>query len=200
MISAFHRYLFLTTLAVSTVLATTSSAVARAKQSSTTHPKEKKSMKLTSPSFKNQANIPVKYSCDHDNISPELIWDDVPKGTKSFAIISDDPDAPAGTWTHWLVYNIPGQVRHMPEYMPAQEALKDGTLQGLNDFRRIGYGGACPPEGHGQHHYHFKIYALDTVLDLKPGATKEQLEEAIRPHILDWAQLIGLYERPQKPH
>tara|TARA_R110002124_G_scaffold233406_1_gene398692 strand:- start:60374 stop:60865 length:492 start_codon:yes stop_codon:yes gene_type:complete len=154
-----------------------------------------RAMKLTSTAFEDGGNLPVKYSCDHDNISPALAWSHVPEGVKSFAIIADDPDAPAHIFVHWIMYNIPADLRNLPEHIPDKEKLKNGALQGRNDFRKIGYGGPCPPEGHGPHHYHFKLYALDIMLDLEAGVSKEKLEIAIKGHVLDWTQLIGIYER-----
>lgn len=155
-------------------------------------------MTLTSTAFENGGRIPVTYSCDHDNISPELKWEGVPVGTKSFALIGDDPDAPAATWTHWLIYNIPPEVRGLPEQVPDKKKLEDGSMQGLNDFRKIGYGGPCPPEGHGPHHYHFKLYALDAMLDLEPGVSREELDAAMKTHTLGFGQIVGLYERGVK--
>lgn len=155
-------------------------------------------MKLISTAFKGGEMIPAEYSCDHDNVSPELIWERVPENTKSFVLIADDPDAPAQIWTHWMVYNIPPQARSLPKHVPANKELEGGALQGRNDFRNIGYGGLCPPVAHGTHHYHFKLYALDTMLDLKPGVAREELDAAMKGHILDWAQIVGIFERQAK--
>jgi Raf kinase inhibitor-like YbhB/YbcL family protein len=154
------------------------------------------SMKLTSVAFEGDGKIPVKYSCDHDSFSPALAWKDVPENVRSFAIIADDPDAPADVFVHWLIYNIPADARSLPVHVPDSKELENGVLQGRNDFRKIGYGGPCPPEGYGPHHYHFKLYALDTMLDLEAGVSKEELQEAIKGHAIGWAQLIGIYERP----
>ncbi len=148
---------------------------------------------LTSPAFKNGETIPAEYTCDGKDISPSLQWSDAPAGTKSFAVISDDPDAPGGTWVHWVIYNIPAGVRELKKGFPADKKLPDGTLQGTNDFQNIGYGGPCPPSG--THRYYFKLYVLDSVLALAPGATKNQLEQAMKDHILAEAQLMGLYRR-----
>jgi Raf kinase inhibitor-like YbhB/YbcL family protein len=152
-------------------------------------------MKLTSTAFDEAGTIPVNYSCDHNNISPQLTWTDVPEGSESFAIIVDDPDAPAGTWLHWLIYNIPPKMRALSENLPNIEKLQSGALQGLNDFHKIGYGGPCPPEGHGPHHYQFKLYALDEMLDIESGEGRDRVEKAMKDHILDRALLTGLYER-----
>lgn len=152
-----------------------------------------KTMKLTSSAFSEGGMIPSQYTCDGKDISLPLSWSEVPDGTKSFALICDDPDAPMGTWVHWVIYNIPDTVRQLPEAVPTTEKLNDGSLQGKNDFKRFGYGGPCPPGG--THRYFFKLYALDTRLDLKAGATKSQLLEAMKGHILAEAQLMGKYGR-----
>ena len=136
----------------------------------------------------------MPYTCDGKDISPELAWSGAPDGTKSFALICDDPDAPVGTWVHWVVYNIPSHATGLPKGVPTIKELPDGTRQGINDFHRIGYGGPCPPRGPA-HRYFFKLYALDTKLDLPPGATKEQVLEAMKGHVLGEAQLMGKYER-----
>jgi len=117
----------------------------------------------------------------------------VPQGTKTLALICDDPDAPIGTWIHWVIYNIPGDICELPENIPPEQEIKNGGIQGMNDFRKIGYGGPCPPGG--THRYFFKIYALDTEVDLKPGATESQLLKAMEGHILAKGQLMGRYSR-----
>ncbi len=150
-------------------------------------------MKLVSSAFEEGGMIPSQYTCDGQDISPPLKWENVPQGTKSFALICDDPDAPMGTWVHWVIYNIPDSVRQLPEAVPTVERLSDGTLQGTNDFRRLGYGGPCPPGG--THRYFFKLYALDTMLNLQAGATKEALLKAMQGHVLAEAQLMGRYKR-----
>jgi Raf kinase inhibitor-like YbhB/YbcL family protein len=150
-------------------------------------------MKLTSTAFKDGLMIPSQYSCDGDDISPALAWADAPDGTKSFVLISDDPDAPIGTWVHWVIYNIPAETRELSEGISSDKKLSDGTLQGINDFRKIGYGGPCPPGG--KHRYYFKLYALDTKLNLSSGATKKEVEKAIQGHVLAQAQLMGTYQR-----
>ena len=148
---------------------------------------------IESTAFTEGGMIPVQYTCDGKNVSPPLRWGDPPEGTGSFALIGDDPDAPAGTWVHWVVYNIPADVRELPENIPSSEKLPDGTVQGMTDFRSIGYGGPCPPSG--THRYYFKLYALDTMLDLKPGATKQQLLNAMKAHIRAQGELMGRYAR-----
>ena len=157
--------------------------------------KEKKSMKMTikSSAFNEGEMIPRKYTCDGSDISPPLSWSDIPNETSSFALISDDPDAPMGTWIHWLLYDIPANVANLEENLPSKEILENNSKQGTNDFGKIGYGGPCPPSG--THRYYFKLYALDKNVNLKPGATKTQLLNAMDGHILAEGQLIGKYKR-----
>ena len=121
-------------------------------------------------------------------------WSGAPEGAKSFALICDDPDAPRGTWVHWVLYGLPADVTELAEAVPTTETLPDGAMQGTTDFGRVGYGGLCPPPG-GPHRYFFKLYALDNDLDLKPGATKKELLAAMAGHILAQAQLMGTFER-----
>jgi Raf kinase inhibitor-like YbhB/YbcL family protein len=135
------------------------------------------------------------YTCDGRDISPPLRWDNVPEGTRSFALICDDPDAPMGTWVHWVVYGIPAGTRQLPEGVPASEQLSDGTVQGRNDFGKIGYGGPCPPRGK-PHRYFFRLYALDEVLSLAPGLSKKALLKATEAHVLAQAEMFGTYGRP----
>jgi Raf kinase inhibitor-like YbhB/YbcL family protein len=154
-------------------------------------------MKLTSPSFENRKDMPSMFTCDGDDISPALEWADVPEGTRSFALIVDDPDAPDPanpkmTWVHWVLYNIPSDINSLPEALTTN-ALPPGTLQGLNDWKRTGYGGPCPPIG--RHRYFHKLYALDTVLPDLGSPTKQTLEKAMAGHILSEDALIGLYQR-----
>ena len=153
----------------------------------------KMEIKITSPAFENGAHIPQKYTCDDLNISPQLEWGGVPDGVKSFALICDDPDAPMGTWVHWVIYNIPSSLNNLSENIPNDKILGNGALQGTNDFRKIGYGGPCPPGG--THRYFFKIYALDAELDLDVGATKEVLLNSMSGHILAEGELVGKYSR-----
>ena len=150
-------------------------------------------MKIFSQSFKEGEMIPGKYTCDGVNISPQLAWSSAPEGTKSFAVICDDPDAPAGTWVHWVMFNIPANVNQLSETIPPSDTLPDGSKQGKNDFGKIGYGGPCPPGG--IHRYYFKIYALDVMLVLNPGIRKPELLKAMEGHILSEGQLMGRYTR-----
>ena len=151
-------------------------------------------MEITSTAFQEGEAIPAKYSCDGQDISPELTWSEVPEGTQSFALITDDPDAPIGTFTHWVIFNIPADSLGLPEAVPNEPQLTSGALQGKNDFGNIGYGGPCPPPG-ALHHYHFTLYALDQTLDLPAGATKTQVLKAMQGHILAQVELIGTFKR-----
>jgi hypothetical protein len=148
---------------------------------------------LSSSAFTNEAPIPVKYSCDGENVSPPLAWSDPPEGTQSFALINDDLDAPGGIWIHWVLYNIPGDSRGLDEAIPAQDELGDGSQHGENSWGRFDYGGPCPPGG--THRYFFKLYALDIVLNLGVGADKGTLLETMEGHILAEAELMGTYAR-----
>lgn len=150
-------------------------------------------IKITSPAFEDGGLIPARYTCDGEDISPPLRWDAVPEGTRSIALICDDPDAPMGTWVHWVLFNLPADTRELAEKFPADETLHDGTRQGITDFGSTGYGGPCPPSG--THRYFFKIYALDTKIDLVAVADKARLLEAMEGHILGQGQLVGKYER-----
>ncbi|MBI1954966.1 MAG: YbhB/YbcL family Raf kinase inhibitor-like protein [Acidobacteria bacterium] len=149
---------------------------------------------LTTSAFQPGGMIPKKFTCDGPDVSPPLEWDDPPAGTQSFSLIADDPDAPVGTWVHWVIYDLPASVRELPEGVPKDGELAKGARQGRNDFRQIGYGGPCPPRGPA-HRYFFKLYALDTKLNLKPGATKAELERAMKSHVLAEAQQMGRYQR-----
>ncbi len=152
------------------------------------------SFELKSGAFQANQTIPKKHTCEGPDVSPELEWSEVPAGTASLALIVDDPDAPAGTWVHWVIYDLPPALRQLKEGVPASETSEDGAKQGVNDFRRVGYGGPCPPPG-SPHRYFFKLYALDQKLGLKSRATKQQVVEAMKGHILAEAQLVGLYKR-----
>ncbi len=151
-------------------------------------------IRLSSPAFAEGAPIPTRYTCDGENISPPLKWSNVPPGTKSIALIADDPDAPAGTWVHWVMYNIPPATTELPEALPTTEVILNQVRQGVTDFKRSGYGGPCPPGG-SSHRYFFRLYALDTELQLQPGATQQDLVGAIQGHILAQGQLMGTYQR-----
>jgi hypothetical protein len=152
---------------------------------------------LTSPAFKPDDRIPTKYTGEGADVSPPLEWSDPPEGAKSFALICDDPDAPMGTWDHWLLWNLAGDLRKLPENVAKTEtvAALGGARQGKNSWPKIGYNGPMPPKGHGTHHYHFDLYALDTALDLKTGADKKALLAAMKGHILGKATLMGTYSR-----
>ena len=151
---------------------------------------------VTSPAFREGAAIPGKHTCDGADVSPPLAWSAAPAGTRAFALIVDDPDAPAGTWVHWVLYNLPGTTLGLPENVTKTDQLPNlgGALQGRNDFRRPGYGGPCPPPGPA-HRYFFKLYALDTPLGLKAGASKPDVERAMQGHVLATAQFMGTYAR-----
>jgi hypothetical protein len=150
-------------------------------------------MKLTSPAFTEGAMIPAKYTCDGQDISPPLAWADVPGGARSLALICDDPDAPVGTWVHWVAFNLPPAGAGLSEAVPAEKTLQTGGVQGTNSWRRIGYGGPCPPGG--THRYFFKLYALDTTLSLASSATAKDVQAAMKGHIVVEAQLMGRYKR-----
>ncbi|MCF7916340.1 MAG: YbhB/YbcL family Raf kinase inhibitor-like protein [Candidatus Omnitrophica bacterium] len=142
-------------------------------------------MKLTSPDFKNNQQIPEKFSCDGKDVNPTLIIEDLPEGTKTLALIVDDPDAPAGTWIHWVVFNIRPTGKIEEDSIPG--------IQGRNDFKKLNYGGPCPPAG--THRYFFKLYALSSKLELEEGATKEELEEVMQDTLIDKAELMGVYPK-----
>jgi Raf kinase inhibitor-like YbhB/YbcL family protein len=152
------------------------------------------SLEVTSTTFQNGATIPKPFTGDGADRSPPLAWSEPPAGTQSLALICDDPDAPRGTWVHWVLFNLPGQARALEEGVPTTETLGNGARQGKNDFGNIGYGGPAPPKGK-PHRYFFKLYALDTPLELAPGATKSQLVAAMKSHVLAEGQLQGQYGR-----
>jgi Raf kinase inhibitor-like YbhB/YbcL family protein len=149
---------------------------------------------LSSASFSAGGNVPKRFTCDGRDDSPELHWGEPPAGTKSFALIADDPDAPVGTWVHWVLFNLPPDARALPEAVPKTASLPDKARQGRNDFGKTGYGGPCPPPGK-PHRYFFKLYALDAMLSLEAGATKADTAKAMNGHILAQAELIGKYGR-----
>lgn len=152
---------------------------------------------LSSPSFRNNQPMPAKHSCEGEDASPALKWEGAPAGTKNFALIADDPDAPGGSWVHWVMYGIPASTAELPEKVAKTDtvATPAGAKQGVNDFGKPGYGGPCPPRGHGVHHYHFRLYALDTELNIAPRVTRRQLEAAMKGHILAQTELVGTYQR-----
>jgi hypothetical protein len=149
---------------------------------------------LTSPAFSEGAPIPIQYTCDGRDGSPPLQWSGVPANAQSIALICDDPDAPGGTWVHWVLFNLPARTTELEEGLPRIATLPNGAKQGQNDFHRLGFGGPCPPPGKA-HRYFFKLYALDTTLTLGPNATKRDLVHAMTGHILAEGQLMGTYKR-----
>ena len=144
-----------------------------------------KELAVTSPAFENRGIIPTKYTCDGDDVNPPLNVEGIPEGAQSLVLIVDDPDAPMGTWDHWIVWNIPPAGKIEENSVPG--------IEGLNDFRRRSYGGPCPPSG--THRYFFKVYALDTKLDLDPSSRKEDVERAMNGHVLARGEIVGLYSR-----
>jgi Raf kinase inhibitor-like YbhB/YbcL family protein len=164
-----------------------------AKDQINTKTKGGKAMEIKSSSFKHEDMIPAKYTCDGQNISPPLSWSGAPEKTKSFALICDDPDAPVGLWVHWVLFDIPANVNSLPENVSRHEEIAGLGKNGKNTSQHSGYDGPCPPGG--THRYYFKLYALDTMLNLKPGLTKDELLAAMKGHILAEAQLMGKYKR-----
>jgi Raf kinase inhibitor-like YbhB/YbcL family protein len=193
-------------LALSMLLLLASSALLQECKTDSTSKKSEVKMKITSPAFKEGESIPGQFSCDGPDISPPLSFVDVPAGAKSLALICDDPDAPVGDWVHWVIYNIPPNVKVIPENVPKQLTAKvkidDREIalsQGITDFRKFGYGGPCPPGGR-PHRYYFKLYALDSELKfesdiVKTGITKAILMEKMKGHILAETSLMGKYIR-----
>lgn len=179
------------TLATAVIIGTALAALAAEKEATVAQ------FTLSSSSFRNDQPMPAKHSCEGEDASPALKWEGAPGGTKSFALIADDPDAPGGSWVHWVMYGIPASTTELPENVTKTDKVPGlGTVkQGQNDFGRAGYGGPCPPRGHGVHHYHFRLYALDTDLNLAPRVTRKQLESAMKGHILAQAELVGTYQR-----
>ena len=150
-------------------------------------------MEIKSPAFAHGAPIPSRHTCDGADVSPPLAISAPPAGTKSFALIADDPDAPAGTWVHWVAWNLPSDTKSLAENLPKKESLPAGGRQGQNDFHRTGYGGPCPPSG--THRYFFRLFAVDATLDLPATATRADLDRALQGHILSRAELMGTYRR-----
>jgi Raf kinase inhibitor-like YbhB/YbcL family protein len=151
------------------------------------------SLVVTSPAFNEGESIPALYTCTGDDLSPELAWSGAPENTRSFALIMDDPDAPGRTWVHWVVYNLPGDTAGLPQGVASDNDLPGDAMQGRNSWRRNDYGGPCPPSG--THRYFFKLYALDTSLDLDPGASKEDVLGAMEGHVLAEGHLMGTYRK-----
>jgi Raf kinase inhibitor-like YbhB/YbcL family protein len=150
--------------------------------------------KLNKHSFSDGGDIPKKYTCDGDDVSPEVHWSDQPPAAKSFALIVDDPDAPSGAWVHWVLFDLPGDAHDLAEGAGRSAPLPSGAQQGTNDFKKAMYGGPCPPSGK-QHRYLFKLYALDSKLSLQASSTKAEVESAMQGHILGQAELTGRYRR-----
>jgi hypothetical protein len=155
-------------------------------------------MELVSSAFDADGRIPTDHTCDGEDVSPPLKWDGVPEGVESFALIMDDPDAPPGTWVHWVLYGLPADARSLEAHLPKTEILETGATQGacwgVSSYSRVGYYGPCPPPG-GPHRYFFRLFALDTTLDLPAGQTKDELLRAMEGHVLARAELIGRYGR-----
>lgn len=151
-------------------------------------------IEITSSAFVEGKPIPAKYTCDDRDSSPPLEWKNIPPVAKSLALIADDPDAPVGTWVHWVLYDLPPTTTQLPENLDKSQYVLGGTKQGINDFRRLGYGGPCPPSGK-PHRYFFKLYALDKMLNLNPGLTKKDVLKAMEGHVLAEGQLMGTYQR-----
>src|SRR5262245_47479203 len=182
--------LFCTNLALAILVAACSHVDNR---STSMEEKTVMTIRVISSAFAEGQPIPAKYACDGEDISPPLNWSNIPPGTKSLALICDDPDAPVGTWVHWVLYDLPATVAELPERVPTTETISNGAKQGINDFKRIGYGGPCPPRG-ATHRYFFKFYALDAEMQLKTKATKKELVRAMEGHILAEGQLMGTYK------
>lgn len=150
--------------------------------------------RLAATTFHSGDLIPQKFTCEGSDVSPSLSWTDPPAGTQSFALIVDDPDAPVGTWVHWVLYDLPASTLELPEGVPKDGQLSGGARQGRNDFGKIGYNGPCPPRG-SLHRYFFKLYALDSPTKLKPDSSKSELERAMKGHILAQAELVAKFRR-----
>ena len=154
-------------------------------------------LELSTPAFAAGGDVPVRHTCDGGDVSPALDWSAPPDGTATLALIVDDPDAPGRTWVHWVVYNIPPGERGLPEGVEATAALPSGTRQATNDFGRIGYGGPCPPPGPA-HRYFFRLYALDTSVELQSDAKRPALDAAMTGHVLASGELFGRYQRASR--
>ena len=152
-------------------------------------------MQLTTPAFAEGAAIPKKHTADGPDLSPPLRWSEVPADTQSFALICDDPDAPRGTWVHWVLFNLPADAVELAPAVPQAPELPSGARQGVNDSGDVGYSGPCPPHGHGQHRYFFRLYALDTMLNISPGVKRSDLDTAMFGHTLADATVMGTYSR-----
>ncbi len=151
-------------------------------------------MQVSTKSFSVGGEIPKRYTCDGADVSPQLSWSDPPQGSQSLALIADDPDAPRGTWTHWVVYDLPTGTKELAEDVRKIDQMPGGGSQGRNDFGKIGYGGPCPPPGK-PHRYFFRVFALDKTLGLKPGASRKEVESAMQGHVLEQGEVMGRYGR-----
>lgn len=149
---------------------------------------------LTASAFGAGASIPPQYTCKGADTSPALEWSGFPANTVSFAMIMDDPDAPAGTWVHWVLWNVPAKAHALPQGVAKRDQLDDGSLQGQNSFKKVGYYGPCPPAGQ-THRYYFRLYALDTKLSLPAGASRDQLDAAMKGHIVAQTEYIGTFHK-----
>jgi len=154
---------------------------------------KKMAITITSAAFTEGSIIPREYTCDGEDISPPLAWAGIPENAKSLALICDDPDAPMGTWVHWVLFNIPAHIMELSAKIPSEKIIQNGAKHGINDFRKIGYGGPCPPGG--THRYYFKLYALDTEINAEAGITNIELLKKMEGHILAEGQLMGRYSR-----
>lgn len=152
------------------------------------------SFAVKSSAFGSGAEIPKKFTCEGPDLSPALEWSGAPQGTAGFALIADDPDAPAGTWVHWVIWNLPANANSLPEGIPRSEQLNTGARQGKNDFRKVGYNGPCPPAGK-PHRYFFRLYALDRNVELSAGSSRSDLDAAIKGHILAQTEYMGTFRR-----
>lgn len=155
---------------------------------------QESAFQINSPAIQEGKPIPPKYTCEAIDVSPALTWEGAPEGAKSYALIMEDPDAPIGIFVHWVIYNIPGDATGLPERVPQRPVLRDGTVQGANDFSKMGYNGPCPPAGK-PHRYYFILRALDTKLDLPPRARKGKLVKAMKGHVLGETTLMGTFKR-----
>lgn len=183
------RYIFVYLLSLLVLLSASFSETRPARKRG-----DKTMFSITSPHFSNNGSLPKKYSCEGDNVNPDLHWGPTPAGTKSYLLIVDDPDAPTPQpWVHWILFNIPADVTELQERVDV--ASLQGAQQGKTSGNKLTYEGACPPRGHGTHHYHFKIYALDTMLALQNGANRPAVEQAMKGHVLAQAEIVATYER-----
>jgi len=173
------------------------SLVAKKRNTTTSNGGKTVNILITSDAFLEGEAIPTKYTCDGDDLSPDLRWSDIPPNTKSLALICEDPDAPSGMFTHWVLFDLPPTVTELPVGVSTAERLANGAVQGQNDFKRIGYGGPCPPPNDSEHRYYFRIYALDTELQLQAGARREDVVHAMVGHVLAAGHLMGTYKRKQ---